>query len=68
MQVKARRIGGSIAVFIPNEIVLKQRIKADDNIKIKVEKVNDLSFMWGKLKGEKKSTQEIMDEIDQGED
>ncbi len=67
-EVKARKIGGSIAIFIPNSIVSKQRISPDDKIRIRVEKVNDLGFLWGKLKGEKKSTQEIMNEIDQGED
>ena len=66
--VKARKIGGSIGVIIPSGIVARERIKEDDNVKIKVKKTSDLSFMWGKDRDVKESTDEIMREMDEGED
>ena len=66
--VKAKRIGGSIGVIIPADIVGKERIVENDNIKIKVEKTDDLSFMLGRWKDIKKPTQKIMEEIDEWED
>jgi len=66
-QVKARQIGGSIGVIIPKEVVEKERIMPDDMLKIKVEKTADLTWMWGRWKGIKKSTDHIMREIDEGE-
>lgn len=68
VEVKAKKIGGSIGIFIPREVVEKERIIEDDKLKIKVEKITDLSFMWGKGKDIKKSTSQIMKEIDEGED
>ena len=65
---KAKRIGGSIGVIIPKEIVKKERIKPDDKVKFSIEKADDLSSLWGKLKDIKKSTQQIMKEIDEGEE
>ncbi|MBI2659211.1 hypothetical protein HYX05_03900 [Candidatus Woesearchaeota archaeon] len=65
--VKAKKIGGSIAILIPKKIVNEERILADDTLKIKVEKTADLSFLWGRGKGIKKSTDRIMKEIDEGE-
>ena len=66
-QVKARQIGGSIGVIIPKEVVEKERIMPDDMLKIRVEKTADLTWMWGRWKGIKKSTDQIMREIDEGE-
>ena len=66
--VKTKKIGGSIGVIIPKEIVRKERISVGDTIKIDVEKTGDLSFLWGKFKDIKKPTQQIMDEIDEGEE
>lgn len=65
--VKAKKIGGSIAVLIPKRIVNEERISADDTLKIRVEKTADLSFLWGRFKDIKKPTDEIMKEIDEGE-
>jgi len=65
--VKARKIGGSIGVIIPNEIVKEERISVEDALKIKVEKTDDISFLWGKCLDIKKPTDKIMREIDEGE-
>ncbi len=66
--VKARRIGGSIGVIIPAGVIAKERIREDDMIKLRVEKTVDLGFMWGKGKDIIKSTDELMNEIDEGEE
>jgi antitoxin component of MazEF toxin-antitoxin module len=66
-QIKAKQMGGSIGVIIPREIVDKEMIFADDILKIKIEKVSNLNFLWGKLKDIKKPISKIMEEIDEGE-
>ena len=64
---KAKQIGGSVCVIIPKNIVDNERIHRDDTLKIKVEKVDNLDFLWGKFKDIKKSTKQIMKEIDKDE-
>lgn len=64
---KAKQIGGSIGVIIPKEIVEQERIFVDDTLKIKVEKTDDLNWLWGKFKDVKKPTDQIMKEIDEAE-
>ena len=65
--VKAKKIGGSIVVLIPKKMVNEGRILVDDTLKIRVDKTADLSFLWGRGKDIKKSTDKIMKEIDEGE-
>ena len=65
---KAKRIGGSIGIIIPKEIVKKERIKPDDKVRFSIERADDLSSLWGMLKDVKKPTQQIMKEIDEGEE
>lgn len=67
-EVKARKFGGSIGIILPRGIVEKEGIVENDSLKVKVEKVADLSFMWGMCKDVKISTDKIMEEIDEGED
>ncbi len=66
-EVKARRIGGSIGLILPREVVLRERIMEEDSLKIKVEKRYNLNFLWGKGKDIKKSADQIMKEIDEAE-
>lgn len=66
--VKARKIGGSMGVLLPKQIVLEEKIGVDDILTITVEKKGDLGFLWGICKDSKTPTQEIMNEIDTGED
>jgi len=67
VKVKAKKIGGSIGVIIPKKIVEQERISANDTLKIDIEKSDDISFLWGRGKDIKKSTDEIMKEIDENE-
>lgn len=64
---KAKQIGGSIGVIISKDVVEHERIFVNDTLKIKIEKSDDISFLWGKGKDIKKSTDQIMKEIDEGE-
>ena len=65
--VKAKKIGGSIAVVIPKKIIEQERISPEDTLKIRVEKTADFNWLWGRFKGMRKSTDQIMKEIDEGE-
>lgn len=64
--VKAKKIGGSIAVVIPKKIIEQERISPEDTLKIRVEKTADFNWLWGRFKTNK-STDQIMREIDEGE-
>lgn len=66
--VKAKRIGGSIGIIIPNQIVERELIAPEDTLKVKVERTVDLNFLWGRWKNIKKPTKQIMKDIDEGED
>ena len=66
--VKTKKIGGSLGVIIPKEIVEKEHIRAEDTIEIKVERKDNLNSLWNILKDVKMPAQKIMDIIDEGED
>lgn len=66
--VKTKKIGGSVGVIIPKEIVKKEHIRAEDTIEIKVERKDNLNSLWGILKDVKMQTQKVMDITDEGED
>ena len=69
MEIKtvARRWGSSIGVIIPKEVVEAKNIREDDEIVIRVEKNRPKAGeLFGLLKGWKKSTQKIKDEMRRG--
>ena len=68
VRATAKRIGGSLGVIIPKIAIEKEMIFAEDTVKLRIEKVDNLGFLWGKNKDVKKSTDKIMKEIDEGED
>lgn len=64
----ARRWGNSIGISLPRDVVEKANIKPDKEVKIFVQdKRVDLSKVFGTLKI-RKPTQEILDEIREGEE
>ena len=65
--IKSKKFGGSIGIIIPREIVEQEKISPEDTLKVEIEKIADLSFLWGRWKNIKKSTDKIMKEIDEGE-
>ncbi len=66
-EVKAKQIGGSLAVFLPAELVREEHIRPEDNLKVTVEKPVDFSWLSGRFKDIKTSTQQDLDELDEGE-
>ena len=64
---KAKRLGGSVCIILPKELVKKEMIQVNDILKVKVEKTDNFNSLWGKFKEVKKSTKQIMKEIDEGE-
>lgn len=66
--VKAKKIGGSIAVVIPKKLVERENIRPDDMIELRIERKDNLNSLWGTLKDVKIPTQKIMDITDEGED
>ena len=50
------------------KIVEKERIHVNDTLKIEIEKTDNFNWLWGRGKDIKKSTDQIMKEIDEGED
>jgi antitoxin component of MazEF toxin-antitoxin module len=64
---KAKQIGGSIGVIIPSRIVNNERIHIDDTLRIRIEKIDNLNFLWGRYKDIKKSAKQIMKGIDEAE-
>jgi|ETNmetMinimDraft_2_1059921.scaffolds.fasta_scaffold28547_3 antitoxin component of MazEF toxin-antitoxin module len=67
-EVRTKKIGGSIGIIIPNQIVQGEKIGINDKVRVDVQKVADLEFLWGRCEDVKISTEEIMREIDEGED
>ena len=65
--VKAKRIGGSIGVIIPKEIVEKKHIMENDTVEINVERKGNFNSLWSILKDVKIPIQKIMDITDEGE-
>lgn len=65
--VKAKKIGGSIGVLIPKRVVEKERISPEDTLKIMVKNTDNLNWLWGRFKDIKKSTGQIIREIDEAE-
>lgn len=64
----ARKWGNSIGIALPKEVVEKANIRPDKSIQIFIpEKKVDLNKVFGTLKI-KKPTQEILDEVREGED
>ncbi len=62
---KARKIGGSLGFIIPKEVVDSQGIKENDTLRAEIEKVVDLSDLFGKYKtgGGQKAKDELRREL-----
>ena len=64
VRAKIRKWGRSFGVVIPKEMVLKERLKENETVKLLIVKpTNALRETFGSLKI-KRSTQEILDESD----
>ena len=68
IELKTKQIGGSLAIIVPKEVVKRERIKPEDTVLVRIQKVENLNTLWGSQKDIKKSTKQIMKEIDYSED
>lgn len=67
LNTKVRKWGDSLAVIIPKEIADKEKLNTNDQIHISISKKNDLSDVFGILKGKiKKTAQQLKDESRKG--
>lgn len=67
-ELTAKKIGGSLVVILPRDLIEKANIRAGDILMADIKKKTDLSWLWGKGKDIRKSTETIMREIDEGEE
>ena len=61
IEVIARKWGDSIAVIIPRRIADAQKITPKSRVKLRLQKEDDLSDLFGKFEA-KKTPQELKDE------
>ncbi len=61
IETTARKWGDSIAIIIPKSVVETEKIKPMSKLKIKIEKEDDLTELFGKFRT-KKTPQELKDE------
>ena len=67
VKVKAKQWGSSLGFIIPSEIVKEQRIKEGDELEVEVQKMTDLTKLFGKYKRPADMTaQQIKDELRAG--
>ena len=64
-ELKVRRIGNSLGVIFPSELVKEKKLKENERVFVNVAKKGDLSKLFGSLKF-KESAQQIKDEIRKG--
>lgn len=69
LDVQVRKWGDSYAVIIPKDIAKKENIHLKSTIHLKFEKEDDLSDVFGLLRGKvKRSAQEMKNEAREGWD
>ncbi|MBU2639516.1 MAG: AbrB/MazE/SpoVT family DNA-binding domain-containing protein [Nanoarchaeota archaeon] len=67
INTKIKKWGNSLATVIPKDIAEKANLKVGRNIKLLIPlKKANLEKRFGRLKNWKKSTEQIMREIDEG--
>lgn len=53
---------------MPKRLIEKEHIMAEDEIELKIKRMDNFDSLWGIIKDVKIPTQKIMDIIDEGED
>lgn len=66
IEVETRKIGGSIGIIIPSDVVEKEHIKPHEKIKIDIRRAPTIGDLFGLAKDWKKPTEEIMREVRKG--
>jgi len=66
VEVQAKKWGNSMGVILPHDLVKSEHIKEKDKLVLEVKKQHKAKEFFGLLKGWKRSTQEIKDEMRSG--
>ncbi|MEK6847315.1 MAG: AbrB/MazE/SpoVT family DNA-binding domain-containing protein [Nanoarchaeota archaeon] len=61
-KAKIKAWGNSLGIVIPKEIIIKEELQENDEVKITISKKNTLEGFFGKGKGIKINTQKMKDE------
>ncbi len=64
-ELKVRKIGNSLGVIFPSELVKEKRLRENEKVFVNVAKKGDMSKIFGSLKF-KESAQQIKDELRKG--
>ena len=67
-KARVRRIGNSLGVVIPKEEAERQGLHEGDEVELSVSKAQDLSHVWGALKGKIGRVDDLNDLVDEGEE
>lgn len=67
-RVIVRRMGNSIGLVLPKELVKEKGLKEGDEVDVDVVKARSVSDMWGALKARKISTRTLNDLTNEGEE
>ncbi|MBI2233091.1 MAG: hypothetical protein HYU56_04175 [Candidatus Aenigmarchaeota archaeon] len=60
--LKVRKIGNSLGVIFPSELVKEKKLRENETVFVSVAKKGDLSKLFGSLKGWKIDAQKVKDE------
>lgn len=66
-QATVRRIGNSLCIVLPRELVRQKRLKPGDRVEVEVERARTVMDMWGYLKGHKASVRRLNALSNEGE-
>ncbi len=66
IECTTRKVGGSIGVILPNEIVKKESIKPNEKVIIEIKRRHKAKEFFGLLSGWKTPTQKLKDEARKG--
>jgi antitoxin component of MazEF toxin-antitoxin module len=66
IEAEARKIGGSIGIIIPNDVVKKEGIKVHEKLRLELKRPHKIGDFFGAAKGWKRPTEEIIEELKKG--
>ena len=66
IECKTRKLGGSIGIILPKEVVKKEGIKPNQTLKIEIKTRPKAREIWGLFPDWKTSTQKLKDEARKG--
>lgn len=61
-KTKIREWGNSFGIVIPKEVVIKEGLRANEQVIVRIDRKQTLEDFFGKFKGEKIDAQKMKDE------